>query len=506
LVVAAFVVVVYSAWVAYAHYGLHRRMTDFASVGVAFSSGSSSSAAIDADRPAATSLEGYDGQYFLYIAQDPVRAKHYIDDPAYRYGRIVYPLLARGLTLGRQDWIPFVLVAINVLAVGLGTFALAALLRRHGRSPWYALIFAFYPGTYVAVQRDLSEPLAYALAASAVLLFDRGRRRDLVASAAIFAVAALTRETTIVFAVVCAGLLAARDRGLRRALPFAAVVALPYVLYREVLLRHWLGGPGIPNQQLPTAVPFGGIAHYYPWDSGMLREAYAIVLPGVLCLALAVWALVRRRWDVGVWALGANALLYVVFLPTAAFQDIYSASRVTLGVACAFVMAIPALTELRPSFRWWGAVVVLAWMVPWWALDDADWLPYGRQLGGRPALWSLAVAIQGSATTAEPGREVDFTVWSTNSAPRDGYPGVVLTIELPPGLALVGPPYYERGPGCTGRSTITCPLDSLGPRMGTPVRFGVRLGSSSSPQTLTALLSAQGLGAPRRASFTVLPA
>ena len=85
------------------------------------------------------------------MAQDPIRAKSYIDDPAYRYGRIVYPLLARALAFGQQGAIPFVLVAINVFAVALGTFALATLLRRHGRSPWYALIFALYPGIYVAV-------------------------------------------------------------------------------------------------------------------------------------------------------------------------------------------------------------------------------------------------------------------------------------------------------------------------------------------------------------------
>ena len=48
-----------------------------------------------------------------------------------------------------------------MLAVALGTFALATLLRRHGRAAWYALIFALYPGVYVAVLRDLSEALAY---------------------------------------------------------------------------------------------------------------------------------------------------------------------------------------------------------------------------------------------------------------------------------------------------------------------------------------------------------
>ncbi len=504
LVVAGCVFVIYAAWVGYAHFGLHHRMTDFAFIGTTFSHQSSVSPAINADRSHATSPAGYDGQYFLYVAQDPIRAKSYIDDPAYRYGRIVYPLLARALALGQQDAIPFVLVAINVFAVALGTFALATLLCRHGRSPWYALIFALYPGIYVAVLRDLSEALAYALAACAVALFDRARPGDLVASAALFAVAILTRETTVIFALVCAGLLAARDRNVRRALPFAAGAVLPYVFYREVLLRDWFGRPGIPNQQLPTSVPFGGIAHYYPWNSDALREVYSIVLPGVLCLALSAWALIRRRWDIGLWALAANALLYVILLPAPPYEDIYASSRVTSGVVMSFVIAIPALTQLRPSFRWVGAVLVVAWMAPWWVLYGVSWFPYGRQPGESPPTRYLGVSIQGSATTALPGQEVDFTIWSTNADSVHGYGNVVLKIELPPGLKLVGPPYHERGPGCTGAKTITCPLVSLSPHTGTPIRFGVRLANGAPQQTLTVLLSAQG-ATPEQASFTIGP-
>ena len=124
-----------------------------------------------------------------------------MDNPSYRYGRIVYPLLARTLALGRQDAIPFMLVAINVLAVALGTFALAVVLRATGAPPG-TRVFGLYPGVLVAVERDLSEALAYALVACAVALFDRSRPRDLIASSLLFAVAMLTREPTAIFAFV----------------------------------------------------------------------------------------------------------------------------------------------------------------------------------------------------------------------------------------------------------------------------------------------------------------
>ena len=53
--------------------------------------------------------EGYDGQFIYYIARDPApeRVAGYLDVPAYRYQRILLPLLARLLALGRIDWIPW---------------------------------------------------------------------------------------------------------------------------------------------------------------------------------------------------------------------------------------------------------------------------------------------------------------------------------------------------------------------------------------------------------------
>jgi hypothetical protein len=504
LAVALCALVVYVAWVGYAHFDLHHRATDFAVIGTRFSHQSDVSPAIDADRSHVTSPVGYDGQFFLYIAQDPLRAKHYVDDPGYRFGRILYPLLARGLSLGRQGPIPSMLVAINVLAVAFGTFALGTVLRRRGRSPWWALVFAFYPGVVVAVERDLSEALAYGLALCAVALFDRRGRRDLVASSALFALAAFTRESTLVFALVCVGLLVARDRSVRRAAWFAAGAVLPYLIYREAVVRAWVGNPALPQRLKPTSVPFAGIAHYYPFDSDVRWQVFAIVLPGVLCLALALWALLRRRWEIGLWALAANAVAFVVLTPAPTFEDIYGSSRIAIGVVAAFVIAIPPFIDLRPSFRWWGWVVVLPWMAAWWLIYDASWFPYGRNIGTPPSP-ALFVAIQGSARSASPGQEVNFTVWSVDNDPSEGFGEIVLDLDLSPGLQLVGPPYYERGSGCTGTQLITCALDSLRPGMGTPVRFAVRFGNVASPQTLEADLSAAG-AVTKHASFVILPA
>jgi hypothetical protein len=114
----------------------------------------------------------------------------------------------------------------------------------------------------------------------------------------------------------------------------------------------------------------------------------------------------------------------------------------------------------------------------------------------------LAVSIQAPTGRVFPGQEADFTVWSSNSSQYQGYGDVVLTIDLPPGAALVGPPSYERGSGCSGTTTVVCDLDSLSPRMTTPVRFGIRP-SALGQQQLAAQLSAGGLTRSRRATVTI---
>jgi hypothetical protein len=369
VVVAAIAFLVYTGWLVNANTHLGHHMTDYAFIGQEFVDRSSTSPAIDADKAHIQSPSGYDGQFFLYIAQDPAGAKPYVDTPSYRYGRIGYPLLARALALGRQDTIPFMLVGINVLAVAVGAFALAVFLRRHGQSPWYGLLFAAYPGVYISVLRDLSEALAYALAACAVAVFDRSPGlRTLVASSALFAVAALTRETTLVFAVACALALSLRDRSVRRSLPFLVGAFLPVVLYREVFLQHWLGSAGLPASLRPVAQPLSGITHYLPWDTTSIKQVFAVVLPGVLCLALAVWGLVRRPRDLGLWALALNVLVLVIFVPQQVFEDEFSSFRVSTGIVVAFVLAIPALASLLPGARAWFWIPAALWMTVWWDL------------------------------------------------------------------------------------------------------------------------------------------
>jgi hypothetical protein len=373
--VALTALILYAAWAGWAHHIGHD-WRDWAAVGRHFVRASETSPAISSDAPHATSTFGYDGQFFLFIARDPDDAVPYLDNASYRYGRIAYPLAARGLALGRQAAIPFALVLVNLLAVALGTWAVAAWLRRERFPEWFALLYAAFPGLYFGVWRDLSEPLAYSLTAVALLLFDGDRPRRIAISAAVFALAILTREGAAAFMLVWAVLLAVQGRR-RRAAVFAVGALVPYVAYRFVFLNLWLGNAGLPDQLRPTPVPFGGILHYFPWGGVELQRVYAVLVPGTFCVVLALVALRRGVRAPVVWALLVNAALFVVLLPAKAYEDYASAGRISTSVVLAFLLSLPVLARTFPTTRAWMWLPTIAWFAPWYVLLplalDANW-------------------------------------------------------------------------------------------------------------------------------------
>jgi len=143
-------------------------------------------------------LEGYDGQFSYWLALDPrpAAADGHFDVPAYRYQRILYPLLARALAAGQAGLIPWTLILVNLLAQVGGTLAVEAWLTAHGVSPWYALTYGLWVGLVAGVRLDLSEPVSYALVAVALVALDRKRPW---LSVVCVALAMLAKETAVVF-------------------------------------------------------------------------------------------------------------------------------------------------------------------------------------------------------------------------------------------------------------------------------------------------------------------
>lgn len=186
-----------------------------------------------------------------------------------------------------------------------------------------------------------------------------------------------------------------------------------------------------------------------------------------------------------------------------------SALAVAVAAAAAFAVAIGSIPwrtmPRRTATRWSGVLVVASLSLV--AAADASAIaayPYGDRTTGQANIVDLKPTIQGSKTVAQVGDEVDFTVWVQN--PTEAFvDAVVLEVRLPPGMRLLGAPYYERGPGCVGTTTISCNLGFLESEMSTLIRFGVRVTQIPPAQTVKTTVTSEGVPAYSSASFTVKP-
>jgi hypothetical protein len=172
--------------------------------------------------------QGYDGQWYLGLAYDPLlrnRVASTFDGPRYRARRPLTSQLGWLLAAGQAPAIPVALLAVGLLATGLGCAATGRLLAGHGLSRWWGLAFAAIPGVAVGVIFGTAEPAALGLAAVGLSLAVEGR---LLACGVAFAAAGLAKETYLGFAAAVSGyLLVAAGGTLGGRVRRAAAVLLP---------------------------------------------------------------------------------------------------------------------------------------------------------------------------------------------------------------------------------------------------------------------------------------
>ncbi|HEY8472466.1 MAG TPA: hypothetical protein VIL37_07490 [Natronosporangium sp.] len=183
------------------------------------------------DLPDQLSVVGYDGQWYLIQANDPLALTDLLDRmdaPRYRALRVLYPALGWLFAAGQAPATPYALLAVGMLAFGFGCAVAGRIVSAYGRSPWWGLLFAAVPGAQIGLGWGTAEPLALALGILGIsLVLDR---RYLLAGLA-FAGSALTKETYLAFAAVTAVFLVvdaiARQAVTRRLLRQLAAIVLP---------------------------------------------------------------------------------------------------------------------------------------------------------------------------------------------------------------------------------------------------------------------------------------
>ncbi len=148
--------------------------------------------------------QGYDGQFYYRMALDPFnfsKTFHGITiDTIARFQRIVYPFVVWVLSLGSHLLTPYMMVAVNIVGIGVIGFLGAVIASRANRDPLFGLAFSGFFGFVMSLSRDLTEITEAAFLLAGLLAYLSHRS---VLAGIFLALAVLSKEPTV---IVVAGL------------------------------------------------------------------------------------------------------------------------------------------------------------------------------------------------------------------------------------------------------------------------------------------------------------
>jgi hypothetical protein len=322
--------------------------------------------------------DGWDGQFYHYIAHDPFLAGgmwKYIDAPRLRYQRILVPALSYALAWGDASHIDTAYRATILLFLGLGAYWLSRLAGSYGHTGAWGLAFVCIPAAIVSMDR-MAVDVALAAFVMAFALYSREGEADWKLYAVLL-LAALARETGLLPVAAYCIWLVLRKRVWRTAI--FATAALPTLAwYRYVDLRTpSFIYPGIHSG--PLAQPFSGVIyrllHPFPYPFSPIVDSIIwgfdfLAIAGML-LAFASAVPIARK--TGFTARGWTMLLFVllgIFLGHPSWVEAYDYGRILSPL-----LVLMALESLAPEPRaWfkWLPLAPLCMVVPRCALQLAS--------------------------------------------------------------------------------------------------------------------------------------
>jgi hypothetical protein len=287
--------------------------------------------------------QGYDGQFVYYIAQelDPQQVASKLDVPAYRYQRILLPLLAHLFSLGNQTVLLWMLPILGIISLAVGTWALSVLFEGWGISRWYALVYGLYPGFSLALVVDLPEPLAYSLVISGILAVECGKKTF---GWFLLALAVFAKEVTLLF-VVAIFLAELLQRDWRDVLGIFFIVLSPYILF-QVWMYSQFGTFGIgAGGEMATPfewIPFMGLLRIGAYSQFYLLAMILVFGPSVVLPVIwGLWSSLNSirigQRNMIVLGLLINSLV-ILFLPFSTFRETGGLLRFASGLILALLL------------------------------------------------------------------------------------------------------------------------------------------------------------------------
>jgi hypothetical protein len=225
----------------------------------------------------------FDGQYIYVTARllpDLDRITEEITESSYRLPRILHPLLAS--PGGSGNPVVLLLVAWNLVGLGLLTWGMADLLQRYGFPASWAV--AAPVASALALLLTTSEPLAFGLGMAGLALADRGR---LLPATALFALGGLTRESALTIAVAAGAVLWFEHRRRGGAVAMVVAATVPTAAW-------WAYVQTIADESKVPLQPLGILRIGEQWPPNVIAAVLALVLMAVAVVAW--WDVPPFRW------------------------------------------------------------------------------------------------------------------------------------------------------------------------------------------------------------------
>jgi len=284
--------------------------------------------------------QGHDGKFFFVQANDPwmlspeANAK-FLDRPAYRGQRMAYPAIASGLGLLPPEAVVWALPIVNVIMLGVGSWAVASIARRHGGSPWIGLAFALSPGLQSELFIGGGGIVAFAFACVGAWALEEDRA--LVAASA-FAVSALAREVMVAFIAFIVLFMLLRERRTTVKPQVIAVPAVVAVVGWAAYVRLRIDSVADPDQgREATLVPFSGAVEALTSGRAGLIDCLVIAVGIGLILLIPLRAL---RSDVHLTRGAVGFAAFGPFLSVFVWQKSFDISRALAPLFTVFVLEL----------------------------------------------------------------------------------------------------------------------------------------------------------------------
>lgn len=278
---------------------------------------------------------GYDGQFYHYIAHDPLgrtQLPTYIDAPQLRYPRILVPALAYLVVLGQARFIDAGYFTVVLGFVFLGCFWTSRFAELRQRHPLWGFLFLAVPSVLISIDRMTVDVALAALCVGLALFAAEGRNRPLLL---LLIAAPLVRETgPALTAAYCLWVLL---RGESRRAIYGALTILPFAIWCLYVKLHFVARGLGPLLSPPLRDLAGVLLHpnSYPWSPAMnaiVVSADLLALAGSLAaIGLAFRFGVKRSgplWEYMLLATGVVGLALALFAIRGVWVQAYAHARV----------------------------------------------------------------------------------------------------------------------------------------------------------------------------------